>query len=136
MSKKKRRYSRRKRKHRTALNCSLDRHHICYQCRLWKLPTLRELREFWYSIILIPKNTLHREIHKQVTLVPPPKAINAKDALEQLRALERQGAIKESDSLEKRLMLFIALFDCIEPDTAEGFKKQLEVVCKFNKDPP
>lgn len=128
MSKKKRRGYVRKKKRRQTISSALDKHHICYQRRYWSSGALRELREFWYSKIMIPKNTLHREIHQQLVAVPPPRHASAVHALDQLKMLEKYGAIKETDSLERRLELYIALFDCIEPATTDGFRRQLEVV--------
>lgn len=81
---------------------------------------------------MIPRDTLHRAIHREVALVPTPRASSASSALAQLKMLESYGAIKESDSLGKRLELYIALFDCIEPETADGFRKQLEIVRNFH----
>lgn len=132
MSKKKRRH----RNKRVSISNHLDRHHICYQRRYWKGEALHELRDFWYSIILIPRDTLHHEIHQEVEAVPPPKNINARHALVQLRLLEKYGAIKETDSLEFRLKVYIALFEYTDKKTADGFRKQLEIVRRFNQKSP
>lgn len=134
MSKKKRRYHAKRKPHCT--RSPLDKHHICYQRRYWNVGYLRELREFWYSKIMIPRDTLHHQIHQEVGQVPPPKSVNARAALVQLRNLERYGAIKETDNLERRLEIYIALFDCVEQATADGFRRQLEVVRKFNQKSP
>ena len=131
MSKKQRRGVARKRRA-TQVRSALDKHHICYQRRFWSLGSLHELREFWYSKIMIPRDTLHRAIHREVAFVPTPRVSSAASALAQLKMLESYGAIKETDSLEKRLELYIALFDCIEPETADGFRKQLEIVRNFH----
>lgn len=67
--------------------------------------------------------------------IPPPSQEGAKSALWHLRYLERYGGISDSDSIEKRLIVLIALFECSEQPTADAFKKQLEVVREFNKKP-
>lgn len=112
-----------------------DRHHLCFIARRWKTGYLAELRKFHYCIILIPRNSLHRLIHEYVGCVPPPSGRNAKDALEQLRMLERYGAISDDDSIEKRLEVLAALFDCCEQPTADAFRRQLEVAHRFYHKP-
>lgn len=82
-------------------------------------------------MVLIPRATLHREIHETISNIVPPKDINAKDALFQLRMLEEHGAISLDDPIEKRLSVLIALFDCCEPETTLGFKKQLKIARRF-----
>ena len=67
--------------------------------------------------------------------VPVPRKISARQALAQLRMLEKANAIHDYDSIEKRLALLASLFDCIEQPTADGFRKQLELV-RFYKIPP
>lgn len=135
MSKKKRRYLklRRKVERKAAVSCGKDTHHLCYQKRNWQGPALVALRDFWYCKAEIPKNTLHRKIHSMVKDVPPPKAINAKSALEQLRTLERYGVIHEEDPIERKLQVLIVLFECVDQPTADAFKKQLDIVHEFKK---
>ena len=67
--------------------------------------------------------------------VPVPKDYSAKQALEQLLMLEKANAIHDDDPIEKRLNLLASLFDCIEQPTADGFRKQLELV-RYYKNPP
>ena len=113
-----------------------DRHHLCFIARRWKTGYLAELRKFHYCIVLIPRDSLHRLIHENVGSIPPPSGANAKDALRHLRSLEKYGAISDSDPIEKRLKVLIALFDCCEQAKADEFRRQLGVVCKFYSDPP
>lgn len=113
----------------------LDKHHLLFNARRWGTGYLAELRKFHYCVMPIPRNTLHRLIHENVGCIPPPSGRNAKDALNQLRMLERYGAISDDDSLEKRLGLLAALFDCCEQPTADAIRRQLEVVRKFYKSP-
>jgi len=130
--KKKRRASH-KRKRRQISPSVRDRHHLCYQKGKWGYGYLRELRDYWYCRISIPRDTLHRAIHCAVNDIPVPKNRSAKDALEQLRSLEKYGAITEFDSIERRLNLLIALFECSDQETADAFKEQLKVVCEYKK---
>ena len=113
-----------------------DKHHVCYQGRYWRKGTAKEVRDYWYLVIKIPKDTLHRYIHDKVSSIPPPSENGAKAALAQLRMLDRYDALQSSDSLEKRLSLMIALFDCIDQPTADGFRKQLKVVREFHNSSP
>ena len=133
MAKKKLRYKRRKSK---CVNIkSKDRHHLCWQRRMWNRGALKELRNFHYCIIEIEKNKLHHHIHTQMSCIPAPKEIAAREALEQLRYLEGRGTISDADPIEKRLMLLAALFDCADQTTADAFRKQLDIVHKFKKAP-
>ena len=70
-----------------------------------------------------------------MSCIPVPREIIAKEALEQLRHLERRGAISDADPIEKRLMLLAALFDCADQTTADAFRKQLDIVHRFKKAP-
>lgn len=110
-------------------------HHLCWQRRCWNYGDVKALRSHPYCIVEIPACTLHREIHERINQIPPPSQEGARSALWQLRYLERYGGISESDSIEKRLIVLIALFECSEQPTADAFKKQLEVVREFNKKP-
>lgn len=132
-----------KRKHRYKRNGKarrqnnvMDRHHLCYQKRKWHSGYLLALRDYWYCKVLIPRDTLHKMIHCNVMDVPAPSGSSAKSALEQLRYLEKYGSITEFDSIERRLKLLAALFDCCEQPTADAFRKQLEIVREFRKAPP
>lgn len=137
MAKKKRRYLRRIKKQKKQMQANLyDRHHLCFIKRRWNKGSIYELRQFHYCIILIPKNTLHHFIHENMTNIPIPSELAAEGALEQLRNLEKYGAISDDDPIEKRLNLLAALFDCIAQPTADGFREQLALIRKFNKKPP
>ena len=114
----------------------LDTHHLCFQKRRWKARFAVTLRDYWYCRIDIPKNTLHKAIHRRVDSVPVPRPVNAHDALLQLQKLSMYGAISESDPIEKRLEVLISLFDCVEQPTADAFREQLKVVHEFNKKSP
>ena len=97
---------------------------------------MKALRSHPYCIVEIPAHTLHREIHDRMGPIPPPDQEDAKSALWHLGYLERAGAISANDSIEKRLVVLIALFDYVAPVTAYGFKRQLQIVREFYKKPP
>mgnify|MGYP003318534447 CR=1 FL=1 len=85
---------------------------------------------------MIPKNTLHHEIHKYVREVPLPTATAANEALKQLAMLDSVGVLHDEDPIEKRLRLLAALFDCIAQPTANALYKQLDIVYRFYDKPP
>lgn len=138
MAKKKKRYLRRNRKQRRKQiqANAYDRHHLCFIKKRWNSGSIYVLRQFHYCIMLIPKTTLHRFIHENMTHIPVPSELAAKGALEQLRYLEKYGAISDDDPIEKRLGLLAALFDCVAQPTADGFREQLAIVHKFYEKPP
>lgn len=113
-----------------------DCHHIFFQKRFWKGGLKGEFRMHWYCKVYIPRNTLHKEIHAQITSVPVPKYSNIRGVIEQLKMLEHYGAIRDTDSIEKRLKVLIALFECSEDPTADALRKQLEIVQGFYHQPP
>lgn len=114
----------------------LDRHHLLWCRRDWRIGYAHALREHWYFRMAIPKNTLHARIHESIACIPVPSGTSAKEAFRQLTFLETYGAIHKSDSIEKRLKLLIALFDCQEPATADALKQQLRIVQEYNKKAP
>lgn len=112
-----------------------DRHHTLWYKKSYSKGWAKKLRDHWYCIVEIPRDTLHRKIHYEVAYIPVPRAIIIKSALEQLDLLERFGGISNKDDIERRLMVLHALFDCSEPQTADAIRKQLEVVREFKKAP-
>ena len=138
MAKKKKRYDKNCGKKRLGASRGYgeDTHHLCYQKREWRSGALVALRDYWYCKVSIPKDTLHRSIHRMVPVVPPPKIASAKSALEQLHTLERYGVIHEDDPIERRLEVLVALFDYIEQPTAAAFRAQLDIAHRFYHKPP
>lgn len=113
-----------------------DCHHLCYQKRYWcKTPGTLSLRRHHYCKVYIPRDTLHKILHNHILTVPVPKEINALGALEQLRLLERYGAISDEDNIERRLQILSALFDCVEQDTADAFREQARIAHEFYDKP-
>lgn len=70
-------------------------------------------------------------IHQNVRNITPPRLVNAIDALKRIRNLEMYDSINELDDFEKRLKVLILLFDCVEPETVECLKRQLEIVHEY-----
>ena len=136
MAKKKKRYNKRRKRKDRRVNANIcDQHHLCFIRRRWSTGAIRELRQFHYCIMPLPKATLHKYIRQNMTHIPVPSEIAARNTLDQLLYLERFGAISDDDPIEKRLMLLAALFDCIAQPTADGFRRQLQIVHEFYTKP-
>lgn len=108
-----------------------DSHHLCFPKRQWDIGYAKTLRNHWYFVVSIPRKQLHRQIHHEILGVPLPRNHCAKEAYEQVEMLEKYGSLHPDDPVEKRLKLLIALFECVEPETAEAFKKQLALCREF-----
>lgn len=130
MSKKKRRYSKKlKKKQRTQVvsNCC-DRHHIFWTRRSYSQhPWALKLRNHPYCIVLIPKNTLHREIHQNVVEVPLPSEMVCESTFKELNRLWDFGAITENDGIIKRLDLLIFIMKYAADDTVEVLQQQRDI---------
>lgn len=110
-------------------------HHLCWQRRYWHRGAIKELRDYHYCIVQLPKDTVHKYIHEHMKLIPVPSEANAKYALEQLKYLYSINAIRDDDVLDKRLNLLAALFDCVDQPTADAFRRQLEIVHEYYDKP-
>lgn len=106
----------------------MDRHHIFWCKKDYNKGWARRLRDHWYCVVKIPTDTIHHQIHHEMDCIPVPKVFSIKKAFEQLDMLEKYGAIHSDDDIEKRLKVLLALFDCIEPATADALRKQLDIV--------
>lgn len=135
MAKLKKHKKHRKRKILRLKTSALNRHHLLWERKMWNSGSLRELREFYYCKVNIPRDTLHKEIHERVPFVPTPNPKYAKFVLNELKHLDEIGAIREDDSVEKRLGVLICYFDCIEQKTASALWEQLKIVREYNDEP-
>ncbi len=82
---------------------------------------------------MIPRDTLHREIHGKLHDIPVPNMKECKKAFEELCRRERAGQIDiENDTIEKRIDFLIEMW---ENDHCEAtiaiLKWQKEIVSKF-----
>lgn len=132
MAKKKRRYERNKRCRSSSSSGHYDTHHLLWQRRKWKNGALKELRNYYYCMVDIPKDSLHKHIHSCVSYIPVPNETVAEQTLYQLKLLDKAGAITASDPIEKRLKLLIVLFHYVAEPTAEALKKQLDAVQSYS----
>ena len=105
-----------------------DKHHILFPRTLWDNGYAKVLRQHWYLVVTVPKSTVHAAIHREIYKIPPVTGPQAKDILSNLKLLEKQGAIKKGDPIEKRLTVLIALTDCLAPETTEALREQLHIL--------
>lgn len=133
MAKKKKRHIRKRHKKLSATTSILNRHHLLWMRKMWYGGSLRSLRDYYYNIILLPKDTLHKTIHERIPYIPTPKPAYAHYVLDELKKLDEVGAISENDGAEKRLSVLICFFDCIEQKTADALWEQLKIVREYNK---
>lgn len=110
-----------------------DTHHLIWVKRDWNNGSLRSLRSHWYFRVPLPKQTLHAQIHHEMTHIPVPKAVYAKQALEYIRILESRGLIHQNDPAERRLFLLAAIFDGVAQPTADALRQQAQIISKFYK---
>ena len=133
MAKKKRRY---KKKKGPCGTCSkaMDNHHLFWTRRQYaKGFWANKLRLHPYCIVLIPKNTLHKEIHSEIPEVPIPKECICESVYNQLKILWEFGAIGDDDSLQKRVDLLVFCLKCVADETVEVLEKQKEIANRYTK---
>lgn len=115
---------------------TLNTHHLCYPRKKWSSGYARLIRYHWYFSVSIPSHTLHQQIHQQIKEIPTPSGSAAKAAYEQIQLLEKRGALNRKDSVENRLNLLAALFDCVAQPTADALRQQMSIAHKFYKKTP
>lgn len=79
--------------------------------------------------VLIPRDTLHKEIHHNIRTIPLPTAKDAKHMFSLLVAMEYHDELDPNADLIARLNLLIA--HMTTPDTVEALKKQRDIVSNF-----
>lgn len=114
-----------------------DKHHIFFIRREWNKGKLEVLRMHPYCIIPLHRETIHKYLHIHLACIPTPPPSIVEDVVYHLWLLEKNGAISPKDSLEKRLIVLTALFECVAQPTADALKEQLRIVREFyNKKAP
>lgn len=79
--------------------------------------------------VLVPRDTLHKEIHHQIRTVPLPEPSDAKKTFELLVKLEACGKLDPNASLEKRLDFLIEHMST--QTTVETLIREREIVRQF-----
>lgn len=113
----------------------MDTHHLCFTRRKWSKGYVKAIRNYWYFIVLVPKDTLHATIHHYIKEIPTPHECSAKIVYDTVRELDRKGILKLDDDIEDRLILLIDLFSRIEPSVSDAFRVQLEIIRNNKKAP-
>lgn len=111
---------------------SNDYHHILYQRRHWNQGYAKALREHTYMGRMIPRDTLHREIHSKIHDIPCPNGKECRMAFEELCRRERLGLIDlENDTVEQRIDFLIEMWKDLCPATVAILEWQKQVVSKY-----
>ena len=79
--------------------------------------------------VLIPRDTLHREIHHQIRTVPLPEAEDARRVFELLVKLESAGKLDMNASILDRLDFLIE--NMSTPETVAVLQREREIVRQF-----
>lgn len=124
---------RKKRKKTKRCKNPFDKHHIFWIRKEWSKGELNKLRLHPYCIISVHRDTLHKFLHTHLACIPVPDKYIVNEVLEHLKYLEAYKAISLNDPIEKRLKVLIAIFDCVEQETADALREQLKLVYEFNK---
>lgn len=123
---------RNRKKHRVSQSGS-NKHHILWQRRYWSNGYLKALREHEYLVVEVPVNTLHHQIHAEMSGIPTMRPSSAKMVLDELTRLQNFGALRLDEPISKRIELLIFMLDGIEAATVKALKKQLRIVTNFEK---
>ena len=111
-----------KRKRRAPVNPSmLNCHHILWQARHWDNGYAKALRNHEYMKKMIPRDTLHKEIHSEISDIPMPSGKLCEKAYREIERLYREELIDfDYDSIETRIDVLLQIWaedDC-EPTKA------------------
>ena len=106
-----------------------DNHHLLWTRRSYDRGYARALRNHPYCQALIPKETLHKNIHHALRCIPVPAGTDAKNVFELLVWLERLELLDFDDPIEKKLKFLI---DNLKTEsTVNALQTQLRVVENF-----
>lgn len=130
VAKKKKKKSRKKQ---TFNPSALNTHHILWQARHWNVGYSRALRNNEYMKKLIPRDTLHKEIHCKIADVPVPSGELCKKAYLEIEKRLKEGTIdSKKDSIETRINLLLEVWDYDScPRTVDALLKQRSIVTQF-----
>ena len=106
-----------------------DNHHLLWTRRSYDRGYARALRNHPYCQALIPKETLHKNIHHALRCVPVPSGADAKNVFELLVWLERLELLDFDDPIEKKLEFLIE--NLKTESTVNALRMQLSVVENF-----
>lgn len=103
--------------------------HLLWIKSKWSRGYVKALRNHAWMKVLIPRDTLHKEIHHQIRTVPLPDKMDAKHTFELLTRLEASGELDMDAGIQERLEFLIA--HMTTPETVAVLEKQLAIVRQF-----
>ena len=106
-----------------------DNHHLLWTRHNYDRGYARALRNHPYCQALIPKETLHKNIHHALRCIPVPSGADAKNVFELLVWLERLELLNFDDPIERKLMFLIE--NIKTESTLHALEAQLKVVTDF-----
>ena len=109
-----------------------NEHHLLFPGAKWGQSYYgRKIRKHKYFRRIIPENTLHKFIHRDVDEIPlPPKKACEEAYYEFLRRYKLHLIDQRHDTLEMRLQLLIDLWKDY-PETVKALKAQQRIAIKF-----
>lgn len=109
-------------------------HHILWQARHWNVGYSKALRNHEYMKKLIPKDTLHAQIHSEIADIPVPSPQACKRAIIEIEQRLKDGMISFDDTIEQRIDLLLDIWSFDDyPRTVMALRWQKELVAKFYK---
>ena len=103
-----------------------DYHHLLWPRHDWSSGAAYLLRNDRYFGLIIPKCTIHRQIHRTIMSIPVPTLDVCHDAEERLYYARKKGTIDPlHDTPEKRLDFLIHLWENPAPATAAALEREL-----------
>ena len=101
-------------------------HHLLWTKKSYDTGYARALRAHPYCQVLIPAETLHKQIHHAIRTIPVPTGSDARSVFELLIWLEQLGQLDFCDSIEERLIFLINHLKTER--TTDALRRQLNVV--------
>ncbi len=128
----------RKKQKRRAGEPKVDEHHILYSHQEWNNLGRwgKLLRNHPYYRKIIPIKSLHRSIHAQIKLIPPPDNLICKDIYNAtIEAIDRNEIDADYDTIENRIDFFLTQLikyrDQDYSETINALLLQREIVAKY-----
>lgn len=95
----------------------------------WGKGYAKALRNHAWMKVLIPRDTLHKEIHHQIRTIPLPTEEDTKRVFDLLVSLEASGKLDMDANIEERLNFLIEHLTTQE--TLDALRKEREIVRQF-----
>lgn len=104
-----------------------DFHHLLWPRHDWSSGAAYLLRNHKYFGMIIPRDTLHHDIHQHIINIPVPPQELCEDAFRRICFAKKRKLISiPSDTPDRRLNFLISLWQFTAPDTAAALSRELE----------